>query len=189
MHAVEYFRIIFFWKSIDESYMLVNISSNFNNEYHPNIIFHYRLICHISFYTDMKNHVPNDTTDTILEDHEVLYKRKRSRAKRRCKKNYQQGRVFICCKGKSSVSNLWTCQISILIKTDFLKVFFFRQLVLVQRTTIGDIALTSGVKLLILSRETIFCAGLLTISARQKQVFSSGKQKQQMYYVHFTYLN
>lgn len=169
--------------------MLVNISSNFNNEYHPNIIFHYRLICHISFYTDMKNHVPNDTTDTILEDHEVLYKRKRSRAKRRCKKNYQQGRVFICCKGKSSVLNLWTCQISILIKTDFLKVFFFRQLVLVQRTTIGDIALTSGVKLLILSRETIFCAGLLTISARQKQVFSSGKQKQQMYYVHFTYLN
>lgn len=54
----------------------------------------------------MKNHVPNDTTDTILEDHEVLYKRKRSRAKRRCKKNYQQGIVFICCKGKSSVSNL-----------------------------------------------------------------------------------
>lgn len=34
----------------------------------------------------MKNHVPNDTTDTILEDHEVLYKRKISRAKRRCKK-------------------------------------------------------------------------------------------------------
>lgn len=106
------------------NYMLVNISSNINYEYHPNIIFHYRLICHISFYTDMKNHVPNDTTDTILEDHEVLYKRKISRAKRRCKKKYQQGRVFICCKGKSSVSNLWTCQISILIKTDFLKVFF-----------------------------------------------------------------
>lgn len=125
MHSVEYIWIIFFWKSIDESYMLVNISSNFNYEYHPNIIFHYRLICHISFYTDMKNHVPNDTTDTILEDHEVLYKRKISRAKRRCKKKkYQQGRVFICCKGKSSVSNLWTCQISILIKTDFLKVFF-----------------------------------------------------------------
>lgn len=168
MHSVEYLWIIFFWKSIDESYMLVNISSNFNYEYHPNIIFHYRLICHISFYTDMKNHVPNDTTDTILEDHEVLYKRKISRAKRRCKKKYQQGRVFICCKGKSSVSNLWTCQISILIKTDFLKVFF---------QTAGPSTTHNycGVKLLILSRETIFCAGLLTISARQKQVFSSGK--------------
>lgn len=40
----------------------------------------------------MKNHVPNDTTDTILEDHEVLYKRKISRAKRRCKKKMSAGK-------------------------------------------------------------------------------------------------
>lgn len=72
--------------------MLVNISLNCNYEYYLNIIFYYRLICYIFFYIDMKNYVLNDIMDMILEDYEVLYKRKISRVKRRCKKKMLVGK-------------------------------------------------------------------------------------------------
>lgn len=124
-------------------------------------------------------------TDTILEDHEVRYKRKMSRAEIRWKK-------FISSKGYLYAAKVNLYQISEHVTFLFKSILTFSKLFSDSwsySTTIGDIALTSGVRLLILSRETIFCAGLLTISARQKQVFSSGKQKQQMYNVHFTYLN
>lgn len=57
---------------INESY--INISSNFNNKKHLANIFNSKLISHISFYSDMKNHLYMRlfTTRNILANIESL---------------------------------------------------------------------------------------------------------------------